>query len=74
MKLFRLLIKYFKLCNDGVQFLLQLCFFSRGFRSENSFRELDENGIKECYSKLIQKFQINTLQEVVNLALLSSNT
>lgn len=74
MKLFRLLIKDFKLCNDGVQFLLQLWFFSRGFRSENSFRELDENEIKECYSKLIQKFQINTLQEVVNLALLSSNT
>lgn len=40
----------------------------------NSLGELDENGIKEYYSKLIQKFQVNTLQEVFNLALLSSNT
>ena len=71
MKLFRLLIKDFKLCNDGVQFPLQSV-FSMAFRSVNSLRELDENGIKECYSKLIQEFQINTLQEVVNVAL-SSN-
>lgn len=39
-----------------------------GFHSMNSLRKLDENGIKECSSKLIQEFQINTLQEEIGRA------
>jgi len=72
MKLFRLLNKNFKLCNDSVQFSLQSLFFPRQKCFFHSLRELDENGIGECYSKLLQKFQINPLQEVLNLALSST--
>lgn len=51
MKLFILLIKDFKLCNESVLLPVQLYM---GFHSViQSGLELDENGNKECYSKPI---------------------